>query len=134
MFTASNITPPDNIFKELTDIQAFLDSRYASDVPAACTDRLDNIQEYMSRSGKLVADAEWHYNTLLNGTIIEALKMASKDKMSTSTVNKYIESSCRDYKYLMTWSERVNKCATHLAEQMRTVISNHKAQMTSYGR
>lgn len=126
MFIATNITPPDQIFSELTEIQAFIDSRYQSDTPAACMDRLDELQAYMARSGKLFADAEYHYNALLNSTIIQALKKA--ESMSTSTLNKYIESMCKDYKYLYTWSERVNRCCTHHADQMRTVISNHKAE------
>lgn len=134
MFVASNITPPDQIFKELTEIQLYLDSRYQSDNPAACTDRLDDLQSYMARSGKLFADAEYHYNELLNSSIMSALKKAEADHMSTSTLNKFIESLCKDYRYLYTWSERVNRCATHCAEQMRTVISNHKFQMQTYGK
>jgi hypothetical protein len=128
MFIATNITPLDEIFKELTDIQAFLDARYQSDTPAACIDRLDELQGYQSRSGKLFADAEYHYNTLLNSEIMASLKLAQSEKMSISTLNKYIESMCKDYKYLYTWAERVNRCCTHHADQMRTVISNHKAE------
>jgi hypothetical protein len=130
MFLASNITPTDQIFKELSDIQLYLDSRYQSDNPQACADRLDELQTYMARTGKLFADAEWHYNTLLNGEIIKALKMAASERMSTSTLNDYIRTMCKEYKYLFTWAERVNRCATHASEQMRTVISYHKAQMT----
>jgi hypothetical protein len=130
MFIASNITPVDQIEKELTEIQLYLDARYQSDNPSACINRLDDLQAYMARSGKLHADAEFHYNTLLNSEIVKALNITAY--LPVSTLNKYIESMCKDYKYLLTWSERVNRCCTHQAEQMRTVISNHKAQM--YGK
>lgn len=134
MFVATNITPTDQIFKELTEIQVVLDARYQSDNPAACSDRLDELQVLMARSGKLLADSEWHYNTLLNSEIMEALKKAASERMPTSTLNKYIESMCKEYKYLWTWADRVNRCCTHMAEQMRTVISNHKAQYLTNSR
>lgn len=131
MFVATQITPTEQIFRELGEIQSFLDASYSSDNPAACSERLDSLQGYMARSGKLFADAEWHYYGILNGEIIEALRKAGSQTMSTSTLNKYVDSACKEYKYLVTWSERINRTCTHLADQMRTVISYHKAQMTN---
>lgn len=134
MFVASNITPTEQIFKELTEIQSFLDARYSSDIPAACSERLDELQSHMARSGKLFADAEWHYQTLLNGEIMKQIKDVANEKMSTSTLNEYIKSMCKEYKYLYTWAERVNRACTHQSNQMTTVISYHKSQLANYGR
>lgn len=129
MFTATNITKPDQIETELFEIQAFLEQSYPSDNPASCIDRLQELDVKIARSGKLLADAEYRYNEIVNSSIINALKDAMSEKMSTSTLNKYVESMAKDYKQLVTFADRVNRSATHAADHLRTIISFTKQQM-----
>ena len=128
MFSSSYITDLSKIESELAEIQTFLELPSPSDNPASLTKRLEILSQHMARSGKLKSDAEYHYNTVLSSSIIEALKTASK--LSPSTLNKYIESLCKDYKQIVSWAERANRTATHQCENLRTLISYAKSEMS----
>ena len=129
MYQPSNITDQQKIHNELEDIQAFLEAQYPADNPAAVTDRFNDLAVYMARSGKMKADAEWHYNSLLNHSIMAALKSAYEDRLSISTINKLIESQAKDAKFLLTWCDRVNRTCTHQLDAMRSIISSLRAEM-----
>lgn len=136
MYTPSNITNPDSIHKELEDIQAFLEAEYAADVPEQVQSRFDSLAAYMARSGKLKADAEFHYNTLLESSIMETIKKGYEEKLPASTLNKFIESLAKNYKYVFTWADRVNRACTHQHEGMRSVMSTLRSERfaNNYGR
>lgn len=131
MYTPSNITEPPSIHKELETMQSFLEANYNSDNPAAVQQRFEELAILMARSGKLKADAEYHYNSLIESTIINALKKAYEKELGTSTLNKYVESVAKDYKFLVTWSDRVNRSCTHQIEAMRSIISTLRAERFS---
>ena len=128
MFTPANITPPDAIQKELEEIQAFLEADYSADLPNEVQGRFDTLAGYMARSGKLKADAEYHHFSVVNSSIMDLLKRGYEEKLSPSALNKLVESSAKDYKYLLTWSDRVNRSCTHQLEAMRSVISTLRAE------
>lgn len=129
MFQVTNTTSPNLIHSELLEIQEFLEASYPSDNPAACIDRLQELDVKIARSGKLLADAEYHYNQVVGSSIITALKDAMSEKISTSTLNKYVEAQAKDYRHLVTFADRVNRSATHAADHLRTIISFTKQQM-----
>ena len=128
MFTPSNITPPDAIQKELEEIQAFLEASYSADLPHEVQGRFDMLAGYMARSGKLKADAEYHHYSLVNSSIMDLLKQGYEDKLSPSALNKLIDSTAKNYKYLLTLSDRVNRSCTHQLDAMRSVISSLRAE------
>jgi hypothetical protein len=136
MYTPTNITPPDAIHSELEQIQAFLEAEYSADVPGQVQDRFDSLASYMARSGKIKADAEWHYNSLVESSIMEMLKKGYEERLSASTVNKFVEAAARNYKFLFTWADRVNRTCTHQHEGMRSVMSTLRSERFSqnYGR
>lgn len=129
MYTPTNITPTEDIAKHLTEIQSYIEAHYTADNPTAVVDRVNDLESYMALSGKLHADAEHHYNTVVQGAIMGALKDALETRLQTSTLNKYIEAAAKDYKYLVTWSERVNRSCTHQIDVCRTIISKLKQEM-----
>lgn len=110
-------------------MQSFLEANYSADNSAAVTDRFNDLAIYMARSGKLKADAEYHYNALIESSLMAALRKAHEENMSTSTLNKYVESLARDSKFLLTWADRVNRSCTHQHEGMRSIISSLRAEM-----
>ena len=128
MFTASNITPAENIQTELWEIQQFLEEPFVSDKPTACKERLVILSQHMARSGVLKAHAEWHYSNMYNGAVMSAIKQLAEVNMSTSTINKYIESLCKDFKVLVTMSDRTNRATVHASDSIRTIISFAKQE------
>lgn len=129
MFKATNIASVEDIHKHLTEIQAYIEAHYEADNPQQVTDRGVNLEAYMALSGKLLADAEYHYNDVVGSTIMATLKDALASKLSTTTLNKKIEAAAKDYKYLVTWCERVNKSCTHSLDMTRTLLSKLKQEM-----
>lgn len=133
MYTPANVTPTEAIEQELQTYQDYLQEEFRSDLGADVVDRMDTIGGYMARSGKLKADAEWHYNKLVDSEIMKCLTDMLHEKLSTSTVNKLIEAKARDYKYLLTWADRVNRTCTHHYEGLRSVLSSLKAEKYTFG-
>lgn len=129
MFQVTNTTNPDLIHSELLEIQQFLEESYPSDNPAACIDRLQKLGEYMARSGKIKADAEYYYNGVIDSEIMTALKDLLNEKITPTTLNKLVEAKARHYKHLVTFADRVNRSCTHQCENLRTIISFTKQQM-----
>lgn len=128
MYKASNIMLPNDIHKTCSEIQSFIESHYNADNPNAVVERANMLESYMAISGKMLADAKYHYNETLHSIFIEAVKDGNKEKMQTSTLNKYIDSICRDYQYLVDWCDRTNRSCTHQLEFSRTIISKLKAE------
>lgn len=127
MFQSSFITPLENIEAELADIQSYLELPSPSDNPAELTERLSVLMQHMSRSGKLKSDADYHYNKKTGSSIIDALKSTSK--LTPSTLNKLVESQCKDEKHLLVWADRINRSCTHSIEGIRSLLSYAKSEM-----
>ena len=131
MYQPSNITAPDLIHKELEEMQSFLEAEYSADNGAQVQDRFDSLGGYMARSGKLKADAEYHHNSLVESSIMDALKKGYEDRLSASTINKFVEAAARNYKYLLTWADRVNRTCTHQHDGLRSVMSTLRSERFS---
>jgi hypothetical protein len=115
-------------------MQDFLEQPFDADNPEAIVDRANYLEQIMARSGKLIADAEYHRDTFLSGeitaTIKEALNIA---KWPVSITAKKIDAMARDYNYTCKWAERVNRTATHCHQFCITLISKAKAEMQMNG-
>ena len=125
----ANLTEPGSIATELTSIQAYLEADLSADVPADVMERAGKLGQYLARSGKIWADAEYHYNQAVESALMQALKKAYEEKLSPSTINKYVEAMARDSRYLLRWAERVNRTCTHQLDAIRSVISSLKEEM-----
>lgn len=128
MFKASFITSAEQIEEELAEMQSFLEISYPADNTSACKERMNTLLQHMARSGKLKADAEHHYSTMLNGSVMSSIKELAESTMNTSTINEYIKSHCREYKQLIVWADRVNRSCTHQVDALRTIISFAKQE------
>ena len=131
MFKATNIQSPDDLNRAAGEIQAYLEAEFNADIPSSCVHRAEELAGYMALTGKMLADAKYHYNTLLNSEIIKALK--DQDKMTASTLNNYIKGMCKDYQYLVDWIDRINATCTHQIDLIRSLISKHKEELKLSG-
>jgi len=135
MFKPTNIATSEQIFAACTEAQSFLESHYEADNGDACVSRMQGCENYMALTSKLLADAKHRLREVEESSIIKAIEAAYASKMSTSTMNKYIDSLTRDYAYLVDWCERLNRSCTHSADFQRTIISKLKeeARFASFG-
>lgn len=119
----------EQIADNCKEIQSFIEAHYTADNPTAVVDRANALESYMALSGKMLADAKYHYNDMLSSVFIQAVKDGNRERMSASTLNKYVDSLCKDYQYLVDWCDRVNRTCTHQLDFSRTMISKLKEEM-----
>jgi len=124
-----NITSRENLFKEAEEIQAFLDITIGDD-PVEIVNRGNDLSVYISRTGKMLADAKSHQDVKRKSTIMAQLRSVGlKLSVPATTLNDLIRSSCEEENYLVTWIERLNRTATHQLDWCRTLISKLKEEM-----
>ena len=121
MFKATNIATSEEIFSALKEAQSFLEADYTADNGEAVVSRAQSLESYMAISGKMLADAKYNYAQLLQSEFVDAIKKTSG--LSTTIAKVYIDTLCRDVKYLVDWGERVNRACTHQLEICRSILS-----------
>ena len=125
-----SITPSDQLLNELTNIDSFLNITCSEQIEEIVA-RGNDLAVYISRSGKLLADAKHHLNAKLKSEVFETLKDTAKQAGATSkAVNKIIDSLCADDQYLVDWADRINRTATHQLDWARSLVSKAKAEMS----
>lgn len=125
----SLITSSEDIKKELTDIQNFLEITMSEDANEAVV-RGNDLSVYMARTGKLVADAKHHRDQKLRSEMIKEYQKLLDFPASVAV--KYTETLVENETYLMTWATRLNASCTHQLDWCRTIISKAKAEMQSF--
>lgn len=123
------ITTPEDIIQELTAIDSFLNITMSEDAEEAVS-RGNDLAAYISRTGKLLADAKYHLNEKKKSDVFEVLEKTAKQAGATATaINAIVNSLCKEEQYLVDWSDRCNRAATHQLDWCRTLISKAKAEM-----
>ena len=127
------ITPPQEIADELMIIDTFLNITMSEDIEEAVA-RGNDLAAHIARSGKLLADAKYHLNEKMKDDIFKVLEKTAKQAGATATaINGIVKSLCKEEQFLVDWSERTNRTATHQLEWARTIISKAKAEMAFAG-
>lgn len=111
-------------------MQTFLEVEPSEDIEKLLK-RVDQLGILISQSGKMLADAKYYKDAIVNGAIMESLKQAYEEKLSASTINKFVETAAKEQAYLVNWIDRINSTATHQLDGIRTVISYRKAEFSA---
>lgn len=125
----SLITSSEDIKKELTDIQNFLEMTMSEDAQEAVV-RGNDLSVYMARTGKLVADSKYHRDQKLRSEMIKEYQKLLDFPASVAV--KYTDALVENETYLMTWATRLNASCTHQLDWCRTIISKAKAEMQAF--
>ena len=129
-----HISTLEALEKEAKEIDAYLEITCSEDVNEV-VERGNNLAVYISRTGKMLADAKWHKDQKLKSAVFQTLKQtAMHAEISVSTINKLIDANCEVENYMVNWIERMNRTATHNLDWLRTLVSKAKEEMrTSSG-
>ena len=128
-----HITPKEQILRELEVIQACEEETISEEV-SKVIEYGQTLAPYISRSGKLLADAKHHLNTRMKEDTFDALAKAAKQGGATAkAINAIVDSLCADERYLVDFAERVNRCGVHRLDWCRTLISKAKEDMRLAG-
>ena len=128
-----HITPKEQILRELEVIQACEEETISEEV-SKVIEYGQTLAPYISRSGKLLADAKHHLNTRMKEDTFDALAKAAKQGGATAkAINAIVVSLCAEERYLVDFAERVNRCGVHRLDWCRTLISKAKEDMRLSG-
>lgn len=120
------ITPIEELEREIDDIEAYL-SEVPPDEPDLVIERGNELSVYISRTGKMLADAKYHQDKAISESIV--YNLGKNAECPASMLKQLVESTCRRENYLVNSIERLNKAATHQLDWLRTVISKAKEEM-----
>ena len=128
-----HITPKEQILRELEVIQACEEETISEEV-SKVIEYGQTLAPYISRSGKLLADAKHHLNTRMKEDTFDALRKTAKQGGATAkAINAIVDSLCAEERYLVDFAERVNRCGVHRLDWCRTLISKAKEDMRLAG-
>jgi len=122
-----NITPFDALLKEADEIHEYLGESTSERVEDAL-ERGTVVSELINRTGKMVADAEYHLDSFRTSEIMSILKDTAKQQLPPSIMKQLIDSACKDYNYLAKRCDRLNRASVHKLDWLRTVVSNAKSE------
>lgn len=126
------ISTPQELKAEADCIQDYLDTTMSDEIEEAIG-RGNDLSVYISRTGKMLADAKFHKDQMMKSEIIGVLRDSVKMMLSASTINELIKAACKEANYQVNWIERLNKTATHQLDWCRTVVSKAKADQYAAG-
>jgi hypothetical protein len=123
------IASMDELEKEALEIQGYLEIT-VSDDPQEVVLRGNDLAVYISRSGKMLADAKVHLDRQMKSSIMKQLKeIGTGAGLPATTMNNLIHASCERENYVVSWIERMNRAATHQLDWCRTLVSKSKEEM-----
>lgn len=114
--------------KELKEMDEFLGITM-SDNPEEIIERGNDLQVYLARSAKLVADTEYYLNDELKKEILKVIETIIPKHLSATVQNKLVSSIAKEQQYLVKWAERVNRAITHQLDWCRSRLSYEKEQL-----
>lgn len=114
------------IVKEIEEMQSFLETT-ASDNPKELIDRLTDINVYLARSGKLLADAKAYQDEVAAN--VYATHMEFISRVPATVAMKFVSAQSVTANQLVIWLDRINRTLVHAGDNIRTQISFAKQDM-----
>lgn len=123
------MTDYQRLKEEAQQIQDFLEITM-SDNPQEVIERGNDLQVYMARTGKMLADAKYILNEQKRTETMNVVQEFIIDqKLSARVQNALIDGLCKEYQYLVDWIDRLNAACTHQLDWCRSVNSKNKEEM-----
>ncbi len=125
-----NILNIEGLEEEAKEIDSFLNIT-CSDNPEEVIERGNDLAVYISRTGKMLADAKYWKDKALTESIIREL--GRQAGCPASVLKQLVDAACKRENYLVNWIERLNKAATHQLDWLRSVLSKAKEELRLSG-
>lgn len=114
------------ILTEIEEMQAFLEIT-TSEKPEELVQRLSDLNVYLARSGKLLADMMEMQDKAT--ALVFDEKKAYIAGLSTTLAKKFVESQTAEINGLVKWLDRINSTCSHQSANIRTQISFAKENL-----
>lgn len=117
---------PEQLRAEAERIQAYLEIT-ASDDPNEMVARLSDLNVYLARTGRMLAEASCIRDRAV--AAVYASRAEVIERMPATVARRFVESQTADQNALVVWLDRLNRTCTHQSENLRTQISFTKQQL-----
>lgn len=114
------------IISEIEEMQSFLETT-TSDNPKELIERLTDINVYLARSGKLLADAKAYQDSVAAN--VYATHMEFISHVPATVAMKFVAAQSVTANQIVTWLDRINRTLVHAGDNIRTQISFAKQDM-----
>ena len=114
------------IIQEIEEMQSFLEIT-ASDNPKELVDRLTDINVYLARSGKLLADAKAYQDQVTANVYSQHMEFLSR--VPATVAIKFVAAQSVTANQLVVWLDRINRTLVHAGDNIRTQISFAKQDL-----
>ena len=101
-----NGCPLPPFIKEIEEMQSFLEIT-ASDNPKELIDRLTDINVYLARSGKLLADAKAYQDQVTANVYASHMEFISR--VPATVAMKFVAAQSVTANQIVTWLDRINR-------------------------
>ena len=105
-----NGCPLPPVIKEIEEMQSFLEIT-ASDNPKELIDRLTDINVYLARSGKLLADAKAYQDQVTANVYASHMEFISR--VPATVAMKFVAAQSVTANQIVTWRDRINRTLVH---------------------
>lgn len=126
MLEPKDILSTDRLLSMANEVSVLLKVVMTGDDPDAYVNRANELIAWMATTGKMLADAKYHRDLAMNGSIINLMKDTLKNSLPTSAINSLIKSDTAEINYLVNWIEQIDKEVKYNIELLRTLISYAK--------
>lgn len=116
----------EELNKECQTMQEFLEITCTDD-PDGLIGRLADLNVYLARSGKLLADLKFEKDKQVSSFI-----KANEERIAmlpASVSNKLINAETSECNYYVNWLDRINRSLVHVGDNMRTQLSFIKEEL-----
>ena len=114
---------------ELQRIQDFLEID-VSENPEEVLQRIKDLNVYIARSGKILADAKKVLRGKKASEISKTiLEIAKQNFLSAKAQNALVDSIAQEENYIVDFSEQINKTCKYQIEALRSILSYEKEQL-----
>lgn len=117
----------EKINEECCEMQSFLETKVPDGDVDAIVGRLSEINVFLARSGKLLADTKYIQDEMQKGYIESNLELLSR--LPATTQKAMIQSATSSINYYVNWLDRLNRSFVHIGDNMRTQISFEKENL-----
>lgn len=118
----------DELKEKSRKMQLFLETKSGSE-PNDLIERAELLLVLIAQSGNCLADAKYLQETAIGQAIQKSINLGYEQRLSTSTINKFVNAEAKEFNYLVNTFDRINAAATHSLDAVRTLISYRKSEM-----
>lgn len=117
------------LWEEANEIQKFTDSPIGDDI-SEVERRGNRLNSYISRTGKMYADAREILNNAKKGDIIQSLeRYVIQGDAPKMAINELVKSLCAKEQALVDWCGRLNSTCVHQLDWCRSLLSKYKEEL-----